>query len=97
MQFAHMSFQEFLAAKELAQGSLKNRIDSILTQYLYGDDWWREVLLFVIGLASDPESVADWIHQQFTDAGVEGHQARVREKQLLGELEKLFPGIVATR
>ena len=61
LHFCHLSFQEFLTAKECIGDPGYARAHALLTKYLVGDDWWREVLKFYIGLAENPERVADWL------------------------------------
>lgn len=37
-----------------------------LRDYLGGNDWWREVLHFYIGLVGKPKEVTDWIISKVT-------------------------------
>ena len=48
-EFAHFSFQEFLAAKDLANDIRVLRIREVLRKYIDGDNWWKEVISFYIG------------------------------------------------
>jgi hypothetical protein len=57
--FAHLSFQEYLAAKDLADPTGRRQTD-VLRWYLAGNDWWREVLLFYIAMQA-PQDVENWI------------------------------------
>ncbi|MEM7049871.1 MAG: hypothetical protein AAF604_09430 [Acidobacteriota bacterium] len=36
-------------------------VSMALREYLKGDDWWREVLAFYIGLSESPEEMAEWL------------------------------------
>lgn len=54
--FAHLSFQEFLAAKDLFQPS-GQKAGRVFRNYLSGDDWWKEVALFYIAMSSDPKDL----------------------------------------
>jgi predicted NACHT family NTPase len=58
--FAHLSFQEYLAAKDLVQATGK-RASQALSMYLGGDDWWRGVICFYIELMSRPNETLAWI------------------------------------
>jgi hypothetical protein len=58
--FAHLSFQEYLAAKELL-ATTPNRAIKRLHWYFQGDDWWKEVLSFYVGLLQNPEDAEQWI------------------------------------
>jgi hypothetical protein len=58
--FAHMSFQEFLAAKDLFEPNGR-KASRAFRDYLSGEDWWREVTLFYIALSSDPKDLEHFI------------------------------------
>lgn len=59
--FAHLSFQEFLAASFLASDPLGGRPKQALLAYLRGEDWWREVVEFYVVSRDDPASLDNWI------------------------------------
>ncbi len=61
--FSHLSFQEFLAAKDLAD-PLEGLPTQILIRFLKGDDRWREVLSFYVALSNRPNEVAVWLKNQ---------------------------------
>jgi predicted NACHT family NTPase len=58
--FSHLSFQEFLAAKDLADPTGRKQA-SALRRYMLGDDWWKEVLIFYAGLLNDPYAAHEWM------------------------------------
>ena len=58
--FAHFSFQEYLAAKDLNEPNA-TRATAALLDFLSGNEWWREVLSFYIGYISDATAVEKWI------------------------------------
>lgn len=60
LSFPHLSFQEFLAAKDLVQLQ-PDRANQRLDAFLKGDDWWREVLTFYVGFQDKPSEVEEWI------------------------------------
>jgi hypothetical protein len=60
LSFPHLSFQEFLAAKDLVE--LKpDKANSRLDSFLRGDDWWREVLAFYVSFHDKPGQIEQWI------------------------------------
>lgn len=58
--FPHLSFQEYLAARNLndPSGMRQNRA---LLKFLRGDDWWREVIAFYINGHSSPSDLELWV------------------------------------
>src|SRR6185437_766862 len=60
--FAHLSFQEFLAAKDLVQPTGK-RATAALSRYLNGNDWWKGVVGFYVEMMSRPEEAIAWINE----------------------------------
>lgn len=61
MQFSHLSFQEYLAAKDFMGSPQPTRINKALESYLWGDGWWKEVIKFYIGLSLNPAEVKKWL------------------------------------
>ena len=57
--FSHLSFQEYLAAKDLSDPSGRRPTD-VLRWFLTGREWWREVILFYISMQS-PHDAEKWI------------------------------------
>lgn len=60
LSFPHLSFQEFLAAKDL-MGLHHDRASRSLDTFLRGDDWWREVLVFYVSFHDKPSEMEEWI------------------------------------
>jgi len=60
LSFPHLSFQEFLAAKDL-MGLRADRANLRLDAFLKGDDWWREVLMFYVSFHDKPSEMEEWI------------------------------------
>jgi hypothetical protein len=60
--FPHLSFQEFLAAKELSDPMGKNHTGA-LEDYLHGDGWWSEPLFFYIAQSNTPQNIERWINR----------------------------------
>jgi predicted NACHT family NTPase len=61
MGFAHLSFQEYLAAKDLTTDPTGERQKLVLKRFLRGEDWWREVLAFYLCTTQRPDEAAGWI------------------------------------
>jgi predicted NACHT family NTPase len=59
--FAHLSFQEYLAAQFLASDPLGARPKQALLSYLRGEDWWKEVVEFYLISRDDPTALDGWI------------------------------------
>ena len=60
LSFPHLSFQEFLAAKDL-MGLHHDRANQRLDAFLRGDNWWREVLVFYVSFHDKPSEMEEWI------------------------------------
>lgn len=99
--FAHLSFQEYLAAQYLASDPMGNRAAHALRSFLRGEDWWKEVVEFYLISRDDPVTLDDWIER--TSGGV-GKRKREDEdgaidNDVFGRLDSLanvlaetFPG-----
>jgi hypothetical protein len=93
LQFSHLSFQEFLAAKDFMGSPYADRASRALSQYLGGDGWWREVLRFYVGLSSSPKDICDWLARnimQLRNKNLEVSAQNAHE--LLAGLAESFPG-----
>ncbi len=58
--FAHLSFQEYLTARDLADPTNKKQ-DQALRRYLEGDDWWGEVMAFFVAMSKRPRDMESWL------------------------------------
>lgn len=61
LQFAHLSFQEFLTAKNCIGEPHARKITRALEAYLLGDGWWKEVIRFYVGLTENPSEIVRWL------------------------------------
>ncbi len=91
--FAHLSFQEYLAAKDLFEPTGR-KAPMAFKLFLAGDDWWREVITFYISLSTDPKYLEKFIRNMgqkvISKTANEGVTGRVH--YLLEELLAAFPG-----
>jgi len=86
LHFSHLTFQEFLTAKEMLGDPGSLQIARTLTMYLQGEDWWQEVLSFAIGLSENPERIARWL-----DRGLPPPGRHPRADLVHGMFEEVFP------
>lgn len=100
LMFAHLSFQEYLAAQYLASDPIGNRPAHALRSFLRGEDWWKEVLEFYLISRDDPATLDDWIER--TASGIdksarggdegEGDSVFNRLEKLANVITESFPG-----
>jgi hypothetical protein len=86
LQFRHLSFQEFLAARYCAIQPKDTRIRYAVKQLLGSNDWWRSVVVFYGAITGAREFQA-WLRQVQLDKAFRSKQKEVhnqitREEQL---------------
>ena len=86
--FSHLSYQEFLAAKNLMQPS-EHRVRQALGDFLGGDDWWQDVLIFYIGLLGQPKEIDELVHK-----GVEAYMSRNSDFGVVARAHYLLEGMM---
>ncbi len=59
-EFCHLSFQEFLVAKDLNDPTGR-RPNEVLARFYSGDDWWQEVISFYIAMSARPDETEHWL------------------------------------
>jgi hypothetical protein len=59
--FSHLSFQEYLAGKQLHADPSGTAAKSAIGWFLKGDDWWKEPVAFYIGSAENPTDMKAWL------------------------------------
>lgn len=69
LAFSHLSFQEFLVAKDLNDPNA-TRQQTVLRSFLAGNDWWREVLSFYLAMDKRPDEMESWIVQTWNRATI---------------------------
>lgn len=63
LAFAHLSFQEYLAAAFLGSDPTGKRARRALVAFIQGDEWWRESVRFYVTGLDDPLAIDRWIAQ----------------------------------
>jgi len=91
--FSHLSFQEYLAAKDLFEPTGR-KAPRVFRAFLRGDDWWREVAIFYIALSPDPKDVEEFIRQMAGEvlSKTADENVKVRASFLFEMLMMSFPG-----
>jgi hypothetical protein len=92
LAFSHLSFQEYLAASELTDPN-GDRQQQTLKRYLSGDDWWREVLAFYMGMSRRPDETEAWLRKTAIDmpSASRVHDLSQRFNFLLDALASSWP------
>ncbi|MGC2695491.1 MAG: hypothetical protein WA738_06840, partial [Candidatus Angelobacter sp.] len=87
--FKHLSFQEYLAAKDI-HGPTGRRQQQVLRWYLNGEDWWFQTLAFYVGMLGNPSDTERWIRSPSTN--LDDLSVRTRIDKLLQAIKDAFPG-----
>lgn len=98
LMFSHLSFQEFMTARYLAEPE-GHSANSVLKTFLRGDDWWKDVLAFYVGLYSRPKVMAKWLEKAkikiSTQAGrSEQSEIENRFRYLMDSIQSVYPASV---
>lgn len=92
--FAHISFQEFLAASNLVGDPSSRRRTRVLREFLQEDNWWKEVLAFYLELSANTEQLHDWIAETRSKLPAKRQEtALVQSRLLLAHLHSSFPDL----
>ena len=90
LTFSHLSFQEFLAARDLRDHK-GHRPKQTLSWYLNGQDWWREVLSFYITLSDRPAETDEWLIERALKSTSAVTDLEERVQILRSALKAAFP------
>lgn len=93
--FAHLSFQEYLAAQFLGSDPVGSRPKQALLAYLRGEDWWKEVPEFYLISRDDPTALDAWIGRVGSGAQL-GNDIAHRLDHLAVVIHEAFPGFATT-
>ena len=90
LTFAHLSFQEFLTARDLRdpQGT---RPKQALGWYLNGQDWWKESLAFYATLSDRPGDTDEWIIKRALESNATSADLKWRVNYLRNAIKMAFP------
>src|SRR5262249_27389129 len=90
--FPHLSFQEYLAAKDAIDPS-RDAEKRLLRKYLSGDNWYREVATFLVSMTTHPLRMRGWIVELSKRFAAPGRvsDGQKRAGYLIGKLSEAFP------
>jgi hypothetical protein len=93
LMFSHLSFQEYLAAKDLLEPNPR-KVTTAISAFLRGETWWRDVLTFYVALSSQPRAIEEFIRENVKKIAGRTFdpQILVRARFLLREVASAFPG-----
>jgi hypothetical protein len=63
LRFIHLSFQEYFYATFILGQAHTAELKRIVKSFDSGDDWWREVIRFYIGLTRDLRGLQKWLNR----------------------------------
>jgi hypothetical protein len=90
LTFSHLSFQEFLASRDL-RDHMGHRPKQALGWYLKGDDWWREALAFYMILLDRPGEADEWLLKRAIATSTTVTDLENRVQYLRRALKAAFP------
>jgi hypothetical protein len=98
LMFSHLSFQEFMAARYLAEPE-GHSANSVLKMFLRGDDWWKDVLAFYVGLYSRPKVMVKWLERAKLKISIQAGRSEQPEiesrfRYLMDSIQSAFPASV---
>jgi hypothetical protein len=91
--FSHLSFQEYLAAKDLMEPR-GTKASEALGRYLKGNQWWKEVLSFYVALSGQPKEMELFIRTEALKVARKYLDRQILPKTigLLKEIVIAYPG-----
>jgi hypothetical protein len=90
--FPHLSFQEYLAAKDAIDPS-RQEDRRVVQSYLAGDDWYKEVATFVVSMTTSPLTMRNWVVDLAKPFATPGRlsDSEKRAAYLIARLGEMFP------
>ncbi|HEY0794170.1 MAG TPA: hypothetical protein VGD64_00160 [Acidisarcina sp.] len=95
LTFSHLSFQEFLASRDL-RDHMGRRPKQALGWYINGDDWWKETLAFYVSLLDRPGEVDEWLLQRAMASTSAAPDLEARVQYLRRAIKVAFPSYTET-
>jgi hypothetical protein len=91
--FCHLSFQEYLAAKDLVEPRGRRAAEA-LARYLKGNPWWNEVLSFYVALSGQPKEIELFIRTEALRIARTHFDPQIlrRTELLLEQIMVAYPG-----
>jgi len=90
LTYSHLSFQEFLASRDL-RDHMGQRPKQALGWYLKGDDWWKETLAFYVTLLDRPGEVDEWLLKRALASSTTVPDLEDRVQYLRRAIKSAFP------
>jgi len=95
LTFSHLSFQEFLASRDL-RDHMGLRPKQALGWYLNGDDWWKETLAFYLTLLDRPGEADEWLLKRALACNSPAPDLESRVQHLRRAIRVAFPSYTET-
>jgi hypothetical protein len=91
--FSHLSFQEYLAAKDLMEPR-GTKASEALARYLRGEQWWKEVVSFYVALSGQPKEMESFIRAEALKVARKTADRQILQRTvgLLREIAVAYPG-----
>jgi hypothetical protein len=90
--FPHLSFQEYLAARDAIDPSREEE-RRIVQSFLAGDDWYKEVATFLVSMSTNPLRMREWVvdlAKPFATSSALSDSEK-RAAYLIARLGEMFP------
>lgn len=94
VQFSHLSFQEFLTAKDFIGDAEPTRMRHALYALFVGNDRWKEVVEFYVALSGKPLETSRWIVNEFSGYAPQYGDVGLRAlRSVLDSVSQTFPEV----
>jgi hypothetical protein len=91
--FSHLSFQEYLAAKDLMEPRGTRAVEA-LARYLRGEQWWKQVVSFYVALSGQPKEMESFVRAEALKVARKTTDRQILQRTvgLLMEIAAAYPG-----